>query len=100
MKNIMTFEAFAGDPLPVIPAHILCKYYYCPNCNSLHMSTDNSNCVKCNKKCTKITQNEFDIKMRKNLNREEIKEFEKSKEDFMDMFIPLDTFLYNKKDIN
>lgn len=90
MKNIMTFEAFAGKPLPVAPLHVFANYYSCPSCQAIYISPNrDEKCQQCGKKVRIIGSEEFDAEVEKRVSPEEYREYLADRESFMDDIIPL-----------
>ena len=90
MKNLKTFEAFAGKPLPVAPAHLFAYYYMCEKCESSYIThLKNSKCTGCGEGIKDISEKEFLSKVKDQVSPEEYQQILTNREEFMDEIIHL-----------
>lgn len=90
MKNLMTFEAFAGRPLSVAPAHLFMNYYHCNGCDALYQSPRRlGKCGYCDKPVKSTTVESWEKELKRRLDTDEWNNYLKSKEEFKDEIIHL-----------
>ena len=97
MNYIKKFEAWAGQPLPVIPTHLLMKYFKCNKCDELNIGQSVGKCKCGSTDVTEITEGDYDKEVRKRVPKQFWHVLDKRKEEFEDDFVPLN-YLNKRKD--
>jgi predicted ATP-dependent serine protease len=90
MRFVKKFEAWAGKPLPVIPTHLIMKYFKCNECGEINMDRSLSKCTECDSRDVKeISEDDYDKEAKKRVPKAFWNLLDKRREEFKDEFIPI-----------